>query len=107
MGQKKPVATFAAHAPADGCRRRVVAPIDIARTAPWMPLPVSCAMSRCCQGEVPAVSACGARVSTQTGVPWAMNARSTAIERRGVGMTPCEPTAPGSLDSLKNTNDGL
>ena len=32
-----------------------------------------------------------------------MKARSIAIERRGVRITPCEPMAPGRVVSLKKT----
>ena len=51
--------------------------------------------------------ASGARVSTQIGVDAATYARSTAIERRGVSTTPCDPMPPSRSPNWKNTTDEL
>jgi hypothetical protein len=56
---------------------------------------------------VPRAPVTGARVSTQTGVEAATNARSTASERPGVSVTPCEPTAPGRSAMRKKIFDRL
>ena len=77
-----------------------------ARTAPTMPAPVSCAISRWCHTVVVfGVPTTGTWPSTKIGVDIAKNARSTAAERCVVSTVFCEPIAPGSLDSLKNTYD--